>query len=332
MSQPTVMFATPSSHEIGPIETRKIADVTMALDAELELFRCIFQPGAGHSGVSTPADVREEIHQHVVREQHALEWAAEPFRTRGLNVRTSVRWDFPAYEGIVRQALRHKPALLIAESLRRGRAERFVLPHLDWKLIETCPCPLLLLKTRRPYTEPLVLAAVDPGHRHDKPAALDEGILDLATRMSEALSGRLVVFHARRPWDDVSREEPELRDAAEYREEDIHQNYLARIETQVTELAQRHAIDARHVHLEDGPAAEALARYANEQKADILVMGAISRSWLRRAVIGHTAERVLDAVASDVLIVKPPQFHSPVRRQSMHHVESTPTPGLRMTW
>jgi universal stress protein E len=42
--------------------------------------------------------------------------------------------------------------------------------------------------------------------------------------------------------------------------------------------------------------------------ANVVVMGAVSRSALERAVIGHTAERVLDALDCDVLVIKPPGF------------------------
>jgi hypothetical protein len=37
-------------------------------------------------------------------------------------------------------------------------------------------------------------------------------------------------------------------------------------------------------------------------------------------LIGHMAERVLDALECDVLIVKPPGFQTPVSRESTHHI------------
>ena len=49
-------------------------------------------------------------------------------------------------------------------------------------------------------------------------------------------------------------------------------------------------------------------------RAAIVVMGAVSRSGLRRAFIGNTAERVLDRLPCDVLVVKPPRFKSAVAR------------------
>ena len=39
--------------------------------------------------------------------------------------------------------------------------------------------------------------------------------------------------------------------------------------------------------------------------ADLVVMGAVSRSGLKRLALGSTAERVLDFLPCDVLVVKP---------------------------
>jgi universal stress protein E len=40
-------------------------------------------------------------------------------------------------------------------------------------------------------------------------------------------------------------------------------------------------------------------------RAGLVVIGATSRSGLKRVFIGNTAERVLDGLKSDVLVVKP---------------------------
>jgi universal stress protein E len=45
-----------------------------------------------------------------------------------------------------------------------------------------------------------------------------------------------------------------------------------------------------------------------------VVAGAVSRSGLKRAFIGNTAERLLDDLPCDLLIVKPAQFPSAVAR------------------
>ncbi len=312
------MFAVASPGGIGPAAMEKAVQVSSALDAELELFYCEFDADVARPGRFATCGAQEDIHQFVEQRHQQLEYNAKRLRARGVRVRTSVRWDSPTYEGIVRQVLRHKPKLLIVQSTRRGRAGRLLLTHTDYKLIESCPCPLLLIKTQRPYAHPCLIAAVDPEHGHDKPAALDEEILSYASMMSDALSGKVLVFHARTAWEDVLRAHPELRLVPEVLNEDAYAAYCSGIDNQVMELVRRHAIPKNRVRTREGPAAELIPLWAKQESAAIVVMGAVSRSRLRRILIGHTAERVLDALDCDVLIVKPSRFHTPVSRQSTH--------------
>ena len=45
--------------------------------------------------------------------------------------------------------------------------------------------------------------------------------------------------------------------------------------------------------------------FVRTHKVGLVVMGALARWSLKRAVIGSTAERVLDSLPCDVLIVRP---------------------------
>jgi universal stress protein E len=67
-------------------------------------------------------------------------------------------------------------------------------------------------------------------------------------------------------------------------------------------------------YLVDRPPVEAISGTARQIGADLLVMGAVSRSGLKRVFIGNTAERVLGAVTCDVLVVKPRRFAARVAR------------------
>lgn len=316
-----IMFAVASPGGVDPAVMDKAGQLASALDVPLELFHCVFAADVAHPGRFAAQGAQEDIHELVEQRHQQLEYAARRLRARGVRVLSSVRWDYPTYQGIVRQVLRHKPNLLIVQSARKGRVGRMLLTQTDYKLIENCPCPLLFIKTKRPYSAPCVIAAVDPEHTHAKPTVLDEAILDSASLLSKALAGRLLVFHARTPWEDALRSSPELRRVPDVIHNDVVAAYCNRIDVQVMELARLHDIPQGRVHVREGYAAEALPFFANQESADILAMGAVSRSRLRRVLIGHTAERVLDAFDCDVLIVKPPGFRSAVSRQSAHLIE-----------
>jgi universal stress protein E len=67
-------------------------------------------------------------------------------------------------------------------------------------------------------------------------------------------------------------------------------------------------------HLVETDPVNGILEVARRSRSAIVVMGAVSRSGLKRVFIGNTAERVLDALACDLLIVKPARFVSGVAR------------------
>ena len=108
--------------------------------------------------------------QTARREQ--LEKLAARVRKHGIDVDVAADWDFPPYEAIIRKAQRISADLLVVENHHgTGRhPARWLLAYTDWELLRLCPIPVLLVKNRRLYHRPRVLAAIDPSHAHAKPA------------------------------------------------------------------------------------------------------------------------------------------------------------------
>ena len=78
----------------------------------------------------------------------------------------------------------------------------------------------------------------------------------------------------------------------------------------LTELARSYQSDPAKLHLDVASPTEFIPRIAETLPADIVTMGVIARSGLKRIFIGHTAESVLERLACDALIVKPPNFEA----------------------
>jgi hypothetical protein len=88
----------------------------------------------------------------------------------------------------------------------------------------------------------------------------------------------------------------------------------------IAELAARHGVPGERTHLAESDVAKSLPRLVNALGVDVVVMGSRPRSRLDKALVGHDAERVLDALDADLLIVKPPSFRSPVVAASVHRL------------
>jgi universal stress protein E len=228
-------------------------------------------------------------------------------------VRCTAVWDYPLHAAIIRRALTAHSDLVIAATHGHRFRARLLLRNTDWELIRHCPVPLLLVKSARAYRRPLVLAAVDPYHARAKPAGLDARLLQAGGDIARLLHGSLHVFHAYMPLVTV---QPMAMTATPLmmmppEAEEAHTQQVMRT---ICQLADKAGIPRNRCHVGMGEVAEALSAFAQRNGTAIVVMGAVSRSAIMRWFIGNTAERTLDLLTSDALIVKPRGFRSGIER------------------
>lgn len=261
-----------------------------------------------------PMGSHREIIASATRERaEKLEKLAAKLRKQKVNVRVVVEWDYPSHEAIIRAVRRESADLLVAHSHRHGRLARWLLANTDWELIRHCPCPVWFVKTGALPKHPKLLVAVDPTHANAKPARLDDRLMTAATEIANGLDGSVDLAHAYRArlvaLSDTSRKGGG-RPSAALEAPDFSEHAVKTVRS----LAARFGIDAEHCHLIHGEPAEVLPRLVAQRVVDVLVMGAVSRSVTARAVIGNTAEKVIDSVECDVLVVKPARFKTSIPR------------------
>lgn len=292
------------------LPVQKAAKLARARGVGVQLLHIVAVPHS--SSMVTGAMVRKVVSDAIRQARAALKVLAGDPALKGVPTSVVVVRDYPAADGITRQVLKHRPQLLLVQSHRRGALGRFWMTNTDWELIRQCPCPLWLCKSPRLRRSSTVLAAVDPFHAHDKPAQLDDVILDSALEVAGGGPAKVLVCHAYRVPQpiilDGAMSGPRLTAAQ-------RKAYRESIRRQVRSLANRFAIPAANVLVANAEPQSALPRIAGARSVGTVVMGAVSRGSLKRLFIGNTAERLIDALSSDVLIVKPREFQSNVPRQ-----------------
>jgi universal stress protein E len=286
----------------------KAARLARACGAHLELFHSIKASVYANSPAAYEGallDLHETQHRHYMQR---LERIAARVRLHGVKVSTAVEYDYPAYEAIVRRACLIRADLIVAGCHNEHHAAPGLFRLTYWELMRRSPVPVLLVKRSRPYRHPNVLAAVDPCHSHAKPAQLDAEILRVGGAIADALRGKLHAVHAYAP--------VVIGSAAA----SVSASVAARLEGIAAAEARaqfEHVLGSSNIprtrrHLVGNFPAAAISEVARRTRSDIVVMGALSRSGLKRLFIGNTAERLLDQLPCDLLIVKPAQFVSRV--------------------
>lgn len=297
----------------------KAAAIARRCGSSLSLFNSFMLP---QPVSDVPMDSREQIITSATRQRRERLRAL----AAGLHLRKAnciVRWDYPAHEAIVREVLKSKPDLLVTDSHRRGLLARWLLSNTDWELMRTCPCPMWFVRSASLSRRMQVLVAVDPRHSHAKPARLDDRLLRAARTLIDQLNGRIAVVHAYEA-PAASTSGMLMEPVRLPRSPRRAQEFIADTTRTVTRLAAKYGIDASDCLVQEGATRDVIATAARRRSADLLVMGAVSRSPLSRVAIGSTAEAVIDHVDCDLFVVKPAGFKSPVRRAKFKdgHVHS----------
>jgi universal stress protein E len=297
------VFVSVPPTDRGAAVVARGAAIARATGAQLRLASCVYDPYiAGERFSDSPelSAAREEL----VAERHStLEALAAPIREGGDAVSVEAFWAYPVYEGIVSHAAAWDADLVVAGTFAHSLVQRIGLGNTDWQLIRLCKTPLLLVRGEESFSGyQSIIAAVDPVHAHDKPAALDGRIVDAATGLAEVSGGIVQVVHAYFSGQYVPMLAPGAGMAATFYSkqspEEMHRAALDRL------MADRD-FDPDRIHLREGDARHVIAELAAESDASLVIMGAVSRSRIHELLVGSTAEAVLDSLPCDVLILKP---------------------------
>ncbi|MBW4050802.1 MAG: universal stress protein [Proteobacteria bacterium] len=289
----------------------KAAQLARSLGARVQLFHALSEPlyidASEASGVALPAL------EHTAHERAAsrLEVLAQRLQKSGIRTESAAQWDYPPHEAVVRAARRFRADLIVAARHPGAHHLTWLLRFTDFELLRLAPVPVLLVKTRGKYDRPAVLAAVDPSRAYSKPLRLDREILRSATEITAALKGSLHALYAFNPMPVAVMDGGlPLSGTAEV----IAADAQARAKKALTGALNGTSIPASRRHLIPRHPIDAIEGAAERIGCGIVVMGAISRSGLKRLALGNTAERVFDSLPCDLLVVKPRSFTSRVPR------------------
>ena len=285
---------------------RKAARLATATGAAVELHICDYSPAldaARYLDQPTLAVAAEPI---AARHQLHLDRLAAGLRSAALEVTTSIAFDNPLHAAIVRRVGATRPDLVVKDTHHHGTLRRALYTNCDWHLIRECTAPLLLVRQNPWSAVPPVAAAIDPSHPGDAGAHLDHALVAAALALARALGSRVQLVHVFSTLNLMT-----VGVGAAVAPGAVLPADFAAIEalralhrTQLDALAAAHDVAAADAFLIDGIATHALPEFVADHAVELLAMGAVARGRLHELIVGSTAERVLDRLDCDLLIVK----------------------------
>jgi len=274
--------------------------------AALELLVCDYDQDLSASGPFDSTALSSARRRVLAGHRHALEARIRHVAARGIRVRIDVRWEHPL-EAAVLSKIAETGADLVLKSTRYHSAlGRTLFSAADWNLMTRCPVDLWLVKPRPIAQNPTILTAIDPRPYLGGPGSIDERILDAGLALERAVQGELHVFHG----FDISAALAVSADALSAPisapARDLKSTLMREHRAAVLALTDPRGLAHERVHVHEGPVRQLLVAWTRDMNVDVLVIAAVSRGRRDVPCIGSTAERVLDEIPCDLLIVAPP--------------------------
>lgn len=183
-------------------------------------------------------------------------------------------------------------ALLVKGCDPRHNNRRLLAPR-DWQLLRETPCPVLLVKQDKHWADGRILAAVNTITHNSDLRAHNQSILMMAGFIAHSLSVPLHGVVATPPAMQGAEPEMQSQVLIDQRAQRCAEKVLSEMNLQVTQL-----------HIGEGPPEHWIPHVSKEIDASLVVMGTHARKGMSAALLGNTAERILDRLNTDILVLR----------------------------
>ena len=280
--------------------------------ASLELLVCDYDQDLSTPSKSFDSAALESARRRLLAtHRHALDARVRPAAARGIRVRIDVRWEHPLDASVLRKAAETGADLVLKSTHYHAGLGRTLFSAADWNLMTRSPVDLWLVKPRPIAQNPTILTAIDPRPCLDGAGAVDERILEAGLELERALRGELHVFHGFDISAALAASAEAFSAPISAPARDLKSTLMREHRDAVLALTDRHGLARERVHVHEGPVRQLLVAWTRGMNVDVLALAAVSRGHHDPPCIGSTAERVLDEIPCDLLIVAPPGAEPP---------------------
>jgi universal stress protein E len=278
---------------------RRARDVAKAL--EIEAFVCCILDDA-ELPPTLPGRrerVREVRSRLISRCKNSLGKVLDSARAAGVDMRGYVKTADSPRRAAMRLVRDRSPSLVMIHRRPHTRFEDATLSGDDYAIIRASPVPVWVVNCSLNGRDSIV-GAVDRAEGDDAAATLNERVLGNVSKLAEKLGKESHVLHAFGEAGLSRRLEAPAEDVGD----DMGESRYDRRIREILRFGKAHGLPAECLHIHEGKLVNALEEVSEPVKAGVIVLGTRGRGRLQRLLSDSAAERVVQRVASDVLILK----------------------------
>lgn len=293
-------------------------------NAQITVFLSIFD--LSYEMTSMLSHHERESMRHAVLEQRQawLEDLIQPHIEQGLTIDAQVIWHNRPYESIIGYAIAGNYDLIIKASGSHDKLKSVLFTPTDWHLMRKAPMPVLMVQEHDWAAQGNIICALNvAAEEDDEQSALNTKIIKHGLNLAHKFNGELHLVNGYPSTPvNLALELPDF-DAGSFSDSIRMQH-----EQRMSYLAESFGVDPENCHVKEGLPEDVIAEQAQVLDAELVILGTVGRTALSAALIGNTAEHVIDSLNCDLLAIKPTGFESPIQALDLDkEIIATPNPS-----
>lgn len=199
-----------------------------------------------------------------------------PLTEAGIEYLIDVSWSTDWQESIRQSAKRFGADLIYLPVQARTNNSRFTFTESKWQLLKGAYCPVVLIRPNANAQRKVILAAVNFQAQRDVQRELNTKILQQAKHFAAAYGADLHLVNG-------------YLDSMNYPDRG--------------RLANESGVASNHIHVKNGYTSDVVSAVAEELDADLVIMGTLGQYGMATTRRGNTAERLIAALSTDIMVV-----------------------------
>ena len=248
------------------------------------------------------SEERQEMHNTAIEQQRqAVQFYLDTYAEPDIEFDSHIVWNSNEADAIREEVENNQYDLVVKYTKDEESFTSLIFTPVDWQLLRKCPVPVLMVRDGDWKHQRRILIAVNVSGEQEYQNEFNLELVETGMSLAENLNRGNVHLVSAYPVAPINMaiDLPEFNTSGY--ENGIRGQHLINMKA----LRQQFCIDEDHTHVREGFPEDVIPQVAKEIEAELVILGTVGRTGLSAALLGNTAEHVINKLSCNLLAIKP---------------------------
>ena len=210
-----------------------------------------------------------------------------------------VKWHKKLHESVIETCHEENCDLIVKATKQHGLLANSIFTPSDWHILRQSSSNVMLVKDHEWPSNGRILASIGVSAKDETHMTLSESVAKSASQISELTDATLHLAnsYAGAPVHiavEVPNFSPDIYNSS------VKERHIKKL----NHFAKEYNVSETSIHVKEGLPEDIIPELCQHLNIDLLVIGSVGRKGVSAALLGNTAEMIIDSLDCDTLVIK----------------------------